>query len=49
VLLALLRHSALPFVVLASTSVIAQQWLAASREPAVGSVLPVRGVERRVA
>jgi len=33
VLLALLRHSALPFVVLASTSVIAQQWLAASREP----------------
>ena len=33
VLLSLLRHSALPFVVLASTSVIAQQWLAASRDP----------------
>jgi SAM-dependent methyltransferase len=33
VLLALLLHSALPFVVLASTSVVAQQWLVASRDP----------------
>jgi SAM-dependent methyltransferase len=33
VLLALVRHSALPFVVLSSTGVIAQQWLAASRDP----------------
>jgi spermidine synthase len=33
VLVALLLTTAVPFVVLATTSVVAQQWLAASREP----------------